>query len=69
VGGTQLCQLQAVMGGHWVGRRRGKKGENTKPTPKGGAASCLSSCVFLGLRKCGGPECRGGKDPARRKPG
>lgn len=28
VGGTQPCQLQAVMGGHWVEWRRGRMGRS-----------------------------------------
>lgn len=51
MGGSQLCQLQAVMGGHWVGQRRGKRQKMRGPISREG--SLLSLPVVLGVCSSG----------------
>lgn len=51
VGGSQPCQLQAVMGGHWVGQRRGKKRKMQVPISQEG--SLLALPVALGICNSG----------------
>lgn len=51
MGGSQPCQLQAVMGGHWVGQRRGKKKKIRGPILQEG--SLLSLPEVLGVCNSG----------------